>query len=184
MLADQSDQPADSEILTCFHLDDLDKRSLEQYRNRFASRSPAHPWLTLDDRGLLERLGGWRTDRASGEEGLTVAGLLLFGKDEAIRDLAAVPQYHVDYRERLSDDPQVRWTDRIWPDGTWVANLFQFFERTYPRLVVDLKIPFQFTSQGRRTTTSTTTTTATTPPPIFTSATTKPSSTRRFGKPS
>ena len=143
MLADQSEMPADCEILSRFRLDDLDKRSLEQYRNRFASRSPAHPWLKLDDLGLLERLGGWRTDRVSGEEGLTVAGLLMFGKHEAIRDPAAVPQYHVDYRERLSDDPQVRWTDRIWPDGTWVANLFQFFERIYPRLVVDLKIPFQ-----------------------------------------
>lgn len=158
MLADQADQPADSEILPGFRIEDLDKRSLDQYRNRFASRSPAHPWLKLDDKGLLEKLGGWRTDRTSGQEGLTVAGLLMFGKDEAIRDPAAVPQYHVDYRERLSSDPQVRWTDRIWPDGTWVANLFQFFERVYPRLVVDLKIPFQFTALRPGETT-------TTPPP-------------------
>lgn len=146
MLADQAEEPADCEILTGFRIEDLDKLSLDQYRNRFSSRSPAHPWLKLDDKGLLERIGGWRTDRGSGQEGLTVAGLLMFGKDEAIRDPSAVPQYHVDYRERLSLDPQVRWTDRIWPDGTWVANLFQFFERVYPRLVVDLKIPFQFTT--------------------------------------
>lgn len=144
MLADQADYPADCEILTGFRLEDLDKRSLDQYRNRFASRSPAHPWLKSDDRGVLEKIGGWRTDRASGQEGLTVAGLLMFGKDEAIRDPAAIPQYHVDYRERLSSDPKVRWTDRIWPDGTWVANLFQFYERVYPRLVENLKIPFQF----------------------------------------
>lgn len=145
MLADQSDQPADCEVLTGFRLEDLDKRSLEQYRNRFASRSPAHPWLKLGDQELLEKIGGWRTDRTTGQEGLTVAGLLMFGKDEAIRDPAAIPQYHVDFRERLSFDPKVRWTDRIWPDGTWVANLFQFYERVYPRLVVDLRIPFQFT---------------------------------------
>ncbi len=155
MLADQAEQPADCEILTGFGIEDLDKRSLEQYRNRFASRSPAHPWLKFDDKGLLEKLGGWRMDRVSGQEGLTVAGLLMFGNDEAIRDPAGVPQYHVDYRERLSNDPQVRWTDRIWPDGTWVANLFQFFERVYPRLVVDLKIPFQFTSQRPGETTTT-----------------------------
>lgn len=155
LLADQAEQPADCEILPGFRVEDLDKRSLEQYRNRFASRSPAHPWLKLDDKGLLARLGGWRTDRTSGQEGLTVAGLLLFGKDEAIRDPAAVPQYQVDYRERLSNDPQVRWTDRIWPDGTWIANLFQFFERVYPRLVVDLKIPFQFTPQRPGETTAT-----------------------------
>lgn len=160
MLADQADQPADCEILIGFRLEDLDKRSLDQYRNRFASRSPTHPWLKLDEQGLLEKLGGWRTDRISGQEGLTVAGLLMFGKDGAIRDPTAVPQYHVDYRERLSSDPQVRWTDRIWLDGTWVANLFQFFERVYPRLVVDLKIPFQFTPLRPGETT-------TTPPELF-----------------
>ena len=76
MLADQSEQPADSEILPKFGLDDLDRTSLEEYRNRFASGSPAHPWLKLDDRDLVERLGGWRKDRTTGEDGLTVAGLL------------------------------------------------------------------------------------------------------------
>ncbi|MFN5436932.1 MAG: ATP-binding protein, partial [Planctomyces sp.] len=40
-----------------------------------------------------------------------------------------------------------RWTDRVWPDGTWTANLFQFFERAYPRVVRDLRIPFQLASQ-------------------------------------
>ncbi|MFN7869631.1 MAG: RNA-binding domain-containing protein [Planctomyces sp.] len=147
MLADQAEQPADSEILEGFSLDDLDQPSLDQYRNRFASRSPVHPWLKADNRGLLEKLGGWRTDRTTGHEGLTVAGLLMFGKDNAIRDPSAVPQYHIDYRERLSSDPQVRWTDRVWPDGTWTANLFQFFERAYPRVVRDLRIPFQLASQ-------------------------------------
>lgn len=102
MLADQAGQPADCEILPNFSLEDLDKRSLDQYRNRFSSRSPALPWLKLDDQGLIEKLGGWRKDRNTGEEGLTAGGLLMFGKDEAICDPAALPQYHIDYRERLS----------------------------------------------------------------------------------
>jgi len=112
MLADQAEEPADSLILENFHIDDLDDPSIQQYRNRFSARTPQHPWLAEDLTGLLERLGGWRRDRNSGMEGLTVAGLLMFGKDEAIRDPAAVPQYHLDYREKLSDDPDVRWTDR------------------------------------------------------------------------
>lgn len=143
MLADQSEQPADSELLAKFGLNDLDRASLEEYRHRFAARSPAHPWLKFDDQELLERLGGWRKDRTTGEEGLTVAGLVMFGKDEAIHDPAAVPQYHVDYRERLSSDPAVRWTDRLWPDGTWVSNLFQFYQRVVQRLTADLKTPFR-----------------------------------------
>lgn len=154
MLADQSEQPADSVILPHFGLDDLHSKSLQQYRNRFASRSPAHPWLNKDDQGFLEMLGGWRKDRGTQEEGLTVAGLLMFGKEKSIRDSNAIPQYNVDYREHLSDDPGVRWTDRIWPDGTWPANLFQFFLKVYPRLVADLKIPFQYQSGNGSTTTT------------------------------
>ncbi len=143
MLADKAEEPADSEILEKLSLSDLDKQSLDQYRNRFASRSPTHPWLTSSTQGFLEKLGGWRTDRTVGREGVTVAGLLMFGKDDVLRDPAILPKYQVDYRERLSSDPEVRWTDRIWPDGTWTPNLFQFFERVYPKLVADLKIPFQ-----------------------------------------
>ena len=49
----------------------------------------------------------------------------------------------MDYRERLSDDPAVRWTDRVVPDGTWENNLFQFYVRVMQRLSGDLKMPFQ-----------------------------------------
>jgi ATP-dependent DNA helicase RecG len=55
----------------------------------------------------------------------------------------ALPGFHVDYRERMSDDPAVRWTDRVVPDGTWENNLFQFYVRVMQRLSGDLKIPFQ-----------------------------------------
>ena len=141
MLSDRAEESADSRILEYFTLDDLDRVSLQQYRQRFASHKPTHPWLSEDDRGLLAKLGGWRKDRVTGLEGLTVAGLLMFGSDEALRE--AVPQYHVDYREKLSSDPAIRWTDRLTIDGTWRANLFQFYLRTIQRLAQDLKLPFQ-----------------------------------------
>jgi len=144
MLSDRAEQPADSRILEGFTLEDLDRTSLQQYRQRFASHKPTHPWLSEDDVGLLTKLGGWRRDRQSGIEGLTVAGILMFGRDEAIRE--AVPQYHVDYREKLSTDPEIRWTDRLTIDGTWPANLFQFYLRVIQRLAQDLKLPFQLDS--------------------------------------
>lgn len=143
MLADQAEEPADSRILEHFGLDDLDEPSVQQYRQRFSARAPTHPWLSKDQAGFLAKLGAWRKDRATGQEGLTVAGLLMFGKDEAIRDPAALPGYHLDYREKLSADPGERWTDRLTIDGTWVANLFQFYQRVVQRLTADLKIPFQ-----------------------------------------
>lgn len=143
MLADQAEEPADSQIVEGFGLADLDEASLAQYRNRFSAREPQHPWLSEDIPGLLRKLGGWRTDRLTGQDGLTVAGLLMFGKDEAIRDPTALPQYHLDYREKLSEDPDVRWTDRLTLDGKWVGNLFQFYQKVIGRLTEDLKIPFQ-----------------------------------------
>jgi len=141
MLADQSEAPADALVLAHFGQADFDPETVKQYRNRFASRAPDHPWLLLDDAALLTKLGALRRDRATGMDGATVAGLLMFGRFEALRD--ALPGFHVDYRERLSDDPAVRWTDRVVPDGTWENNLFQFYVRVMQRLSGDLKMPFQ-----------------------------------------
>ena len=141
MLSDRAEEPADSRILEDFGIEDLDLPSLHQYRQRLASHKPTHPWLSEDDLTLLTKLGGWRRDRKTGVEGLTMAGLLMFGRDETLRE--GVPGYHVDYRERLSNDPAERWSDRLTADGTWHPNLFQFYLRVAQRLVADLKLPFQ-----------------------------------------
>lgn len=141
MLSDRSEEPADSRILEGFGLEDIDPISLQQYRQRFASHKPTHPWLSEDDRAFLTKLGAWRRDRKTSVEGLTVAGLLMFGRDETLRE--GVPGYHVDYREQFSNDPAVRWSDRLIADGTWHPNLFQFYLRVAQRLVTDLKLPFQ-----------------------------------------
>ena len=148
MIADANPEPADHRILTGFSLADLDAPSLAQYRQRMRAARGEHPWLSLDDQELLEQLGGWRRDRNSGEAGLTLAGLLVFGKDIAIRDSAAAPNYFVDYREKL--DPAVRWTDRLYPDGTWEANLFQFYTRVWPRLAAALPTPFALEGSMRK----------------------------------
>lgn len=145
MLADQSDAPADAVVLEHFGIGDFDGDTVKQYRNRFASRDPDHPWLSEDDSGLMFKLGALRRDRASGLEGATVAGLLMFGTFAALRE--ALPAFHVDYREKLSTDPAVRWTDRVVPDGTWESNVFQFYQRVVQRLSADLKIPFQLSRE-------------------------------------
>lgn len=146
MFADQSQEPADSRILSHFGLDDIHKPSLQQYRNRMSAASPAHPWLLENDQDFLTKLGGWRRDRATGRDGLTVAGLLMFGLRDAIVAPEALPQFHLDYRERLGDDTDQRWTDRVTVDGTWEGNLFQFYNRVMPRAAATLKAPFQLDS--------------------------------------
>src|SRR5690606_30541119 len=148
MLADADPTPADQRILAHFTLDDLDASSLAQYRQRFKLVKADHAWLALKDQDLLVKLGGWRLDRETGISGLTVAGLLMFGKDQSIRDAGALPEYFVDYREKL--DPQIRWTDRVFPDGAWEANLFQFYQRVWPKLATGLPVPFRLEGGIRR----------------------------------
>ena len=152
MFADQSEEPADSKVLPHFGMDDIHLESLSQFRNLFRSRDSTHAWLLEDDKSLLTKLGGWRKERATGIEGLTVAGLLMFGKAQSIIDAEAIPKFNVDYRERTSNDPAIRWTDRLTYDGKWEANLFQFYQRVIVKLHTHplLKVPFQLNAEGFR----------------------------------
>src|SRR5215475_11570990 len=107
----------DGRILGGFGLDDLDGTSIAEYQHRFAAIKPNHPWLGLDERALLDQLGCWRKDRETGQHGLTLAGLLMFGKHEAIIATGAAPNYHVDYRDYGECGAQGdRWTERLFPD--------------------------------------------------------------------
>lgn len=141
MLAEQVEDSRDDRILSGFDFSDIDQDSLKAYRNLFAVAKPQHPWQELDIIDLFRNIGGWRKDRQSGEEGITLAGILMFGTWHAIQD--AVPNYFVDYRERDDSQPDSRWIDRIYPDGSWSGNIFDFYRRTYRKLISDLKVPFE-----------------------------------------
>lgn len=148
MLADADEETRDTRLLEHFTLRDFDPASLQQYRRLFQLVHEGHPWLNLADVEFLTRLGAWRLDRATGKQGPTLAGLLLLGKEQAIHDPRAMPDYMVDYRERL--DPATRWTDRIHPDGTWECNLFQFYGRVWPKVAQALPVPFRLEGVTRR----------------------------------
>ena len=139
----------DKRILNGFTIDDIDKESLRQYRQLFNIAKPDHVWSTLDDFSFLKQLGAYRKDRRSGEEGFTVAGILMFGKSDAITDDECLPNFFPDYRNETTFNDTDRWLDRIYPDGTWEANLFQFYLRTLPRLQSFLPKPFSIKDNQR-----------------------------------
>lgn len=140
MLAEQVETSRDDKILKGFNFADIDLDSLKAFKNLFAAAKPQHPWLELDLFELFKKIGGWRLDRQSGEEGITLAGVLMFGTWDAIQE--AAPYYFVDYRERDEANTE-RWVDRLHPDGSWSGNVFDFYRRTYRKLVTDLKVPFE-----------------------------------------
>ena len=132
----------ESRILRNYTWDDIDMASFRQYRTMFANRTPSHPWTALEDLELMRKLGGYRKDRKTGAEGFTLAGLLMFGKTESITDPECAPDFMLDYREIPSDTSITRWIDRIYPDGTWEANLFQFYRLVLPKLQAFMPKPF------------------------------------------
>lgn len=147
MLAEQVEDERDARILPGFGLADLDGETLSAYRQIFKTTRPDHPWTALSDQDFLDRLGAWRRDRSTHEEGLTLAGILMFGRLPAILD--AVPNYIVDYQERPEPKAEPRWVDRITTDGTWSGNLFDFYRRVIRKLTESLKVPFKLSGDRR-----------------------------------
>ena len=151
--AEHESHPQDAIIRKGFTLENaIDLPSLHQYRQLFTNLHPTHPWAKLtDDLQFMEKIGAYSHNIATGESGITRAGLLMFGQSDMITNPAGEPYYFVDYQERLyTDDARVRWTDRIYPDGTWEANLFQFYIRVYNKLIQALPKPFKLIGDERQ----------------------------------
>ena len=148
MMAEQVEDSRDPRLLEGFTLDDLDIESLQDYRQMFQNHKPIHPFNNHDNQEFLRCIGGWRKDRKTGEEGLTLAGLLMFGKMPSLQE--ALPNYLLDYQERPEAKAELRWVDRITLDGTWSGNLFDFYRKVINRLTADLKVPFQLEGDLRK----------------------------------
>ena len=142
--AEHDRHPQDGRILKGYDFDrDIDMETLHQYRQTFASLQPTHPWVGINDMDFLKKIGAYATEFETGNEGFTLSGILMFGKYDSIINNSGDPNFFMDYRERIAtDDPNVRWTNRIYPDGMWEANLYQFYVRVYNRLIQSLPRPF------------------------------------------
>lgn len=140
LMAEAVEDIRDDRVLPGFGLDDLDMESVQAYRHRFSAQKPTSPWVDLPVPDFLRRIGALRKERSTGSEGITVAGLLMFGRYETITE--HFPHYMVDYQERPEPKRELRWIDRLVPDGTWSGNLFDFYQRALKRLTTDLKVPF------------------------------------------
>ena len=137
MMREASAEDADAVILKGYDLSDLDMASLARFRRRDLTANPDVHRVGLSDLDYLRSLNAYRRDRHTGQEGLTVTGILLFGTMAAIRDWRG--HHRIDFRIRDSTDlEQDRWVDRV----LWDGNLFGAFETIYPKLVADLPTPF------------------------------------------
>ncbi|MGV3346804.1 RNA-binding domain-containing protein [Enterobacteriaceae bacterium LUAb1] len=148
MWSEKGHESRDSQILIGFDLSDLDLSTLKTYRQMFQNRQPEHAFNTLDDIEFLRALSAWKKKRLTGQEGLTVAGLLMFGKYQSIREQFS--SYHLDYIERPDASIERRYLDRITLDGSWSGNLFDFYLKIIKKLTIDLKVRFQLEGDRRK----------------------------------
>ncbi len=141
MLRDSSDSGIDGGLLDGFTLDDIDLNTLKSYRIEYERHNPDHIWNSADDKEFLRNLGAYTVERTTKKEGLTTAGLLMFGKGLAIRE--RFDNIRMDYLDQTNLLDGIRWSDRLTYDGSWENNLYNFIKRILPKLVSDLKRPFR-----------------------------------------
>jgi len=147
MLRDQKSEGNDGIVLEHYDMEDIDSETLSRYRTMFQNNNPDHVWNQEDNKQFLTMLGGYKKDRSKGIEGLTIAGLLMFGKGISIRERFS--NLMMDYRDESNATDDMRWGDRVTYDGTWENNLFNFFMKVSPKLTSDLKKPFVLDNQQR-----------------------------------
>ncbi|WEV58868.1 putative DNA binding domain-containing protein [Bifidobacterium sp. ESL0728] len=112
-------------------MDDLDADLLARVRTMAANRRPGHPWQKLDNKELLRSARLYMNDRGTGEKGITLAGVLLLGKDDVIADV--LPTYKTDAVVRRVD--KRRFDDRLVCRTNLVdayTELSEFLRRALP----------------------------------------------------
>lgn len=145
MLRDQTESTMDMRIIEEMTIEQLDKDTIQSYRNRHRSFRPGHPWVNLNDVDYLQKSGAAEMGKDK-QLHPTAAGLLMFGEENRI--VREYPEYFLDYQEML--DPTIRWTDRLQSSsGEWSGNLFDFYFRVYQKITKNVKVPFKMMGGDR-----------------------------------
>ena len=147
MIRDANDSGNDSVLMENYTMDDIDTNTLAAYRNRFRTANMDHVWNDYSDKDFLLNMGGYIIDRNTHREGLTLAGLLMFGKGLPIRE--RFDNIRMDYLDMTNLQPDSRWSDRVTYDGRWENNLYNFFMTVQSKLIKDLKRPFRLEGMER-----------------------------------
>ena len=80
--------------VTRFGIEDLRPDLIERARKMTSARVANHPWKSMTDEELLRSAGLILKDDVTQVEGITIAAILLFGKDSTI--MSVLPQHKTD----------------------------------------------------------------------------------------
>lgn len=111
----------ENRIFPFAELSDLRSDLFTKVRKLAANERANHPWKSMDDMELLKSAGLYLKDLQSGKEGITLAAILLLGKDDLI--ISALPHFRTDAILRKEDID--RYDDR----DDMRTNLVDSYER-------------------------------------------------------
>lgn len=120
--------------VTDFTLDDLQPYLFERVRIMTRNRSLSHPWINMNDEEILRASGLIMKDSVKQKEGLTLAAILLFGKDTTI--VSALPHHKTDAIVRIENTN--RYDDR----DVIITNLLESYDRMVAFCQKHLSNPF------------------------------------------
>lgn len=132
---------SENEIFPFITMDDFEQTLIHKARQMAVNNQANHPWQSLSDIDLLKSSGLYLKDFKTGEEGFTLASILLFGKDEVIQSV--LPYHRTDAilrkinLDRYDDRDDIR------------TNLIDSFDRIMQFVQKHLPDPF-YTEDSQR----------------------------------
>lgn len=112
---------SENQVFPFVQISDFKPSLFEKVRNLARSQQPNHPWLEMDNEELLRSAGLFKRDMKTGEEGYTLAAVLLFGTDACIQNV--LPHHKTDAILRVTN------TDRYDDRDDVRTNIIESYER-------------------------------------------------------
>lgn len=137
----------DTHVLKNYDIDDLDMNSIHDYKNLLIKRKRYSFYKDYSTNKFLKTIGVLSKDYENdGKIGLTEAGLLFFGKNNAI--IHKFPNFQLEYYDK-SFPEQDRWTSRI-SSVESDLNIFSFYKKVEEILIAKTPGPFKLNKDGQR----------------------------------
>ncbi|MCD4735630.1 MAG: putative DNA binding domain-containing protein [Bacteroidales bacterium] len=139
MYRDQAYGTMTSRIIADSDISDLNKHSIERYRDYLSRFNPSHRYNKFTEKGLLEKTQVVVDGRVS------YAGLLFFGKEDS--NQRHFPDFRIDLLEIPGisyADAKIRFTFRLEEQ----ENLWEYYFSLFDRLRQRLNLPFQLSAEG------------------------------------